>query len=251
MKKTISIVMSVLLAISMLAVLSSCKSQKSSADTADKDNKISTSGKETDNKADAESGKNEKPQTVKNTNKEKLKPSTTKIRKKNVEKTKPASLDYRALAEEYGTVSAFEQADYDGNGDEEAFAIITNSDETIAGVLFVDCYGEVTVLAENLDWALYMSEDGNIRYCGGKGFFWADMGAYGSGWKTLVYSVKNGKPYKLDISDELQGFYEDNGRLYTTEDEFTDKGHIYNSIELIYNSKTQQFKKGGKIETEK
>lgn len=261
MKKTLSVILSALMLISVLVLLPSCGSGKDASPASETEDESVIEGglmEETDknagSKKDKKSNKktdgNQKTSAKPKTEQKKLEPSTSQTRKKNLEKTRPASLDFKAIADEYGTVSAYECADFDGDGSNEAFAVITNADETIAGVVFVDSYGRAMVMENSLEWMLYASENGNLIMHEGKGFFWADMGAGGSGWKTMVYSVKNGMPYKLDISDQLQGFYEDKGRIYTTEDEFTDKGHIYNSIELIYDSKTQQFKKGGKIETE-
>lgn len=259
MKKSLSIILSVLVVLSMLVFLSACGEKETSAPVSESQPETAMEGgvseeNPTETEAD-ENGKSKADADQKTTakakkKKAKLEPSTSQMRKKNVDKTRPASLDFKAIAEEYGTVSAYECADFDGDGSTEAFAVITFEDETVAGVVFIDSLGKPVVVEDDFELMFYMSEDGNLRMYEDKGFFWFDMGAEGSGWKSAVYSVKNGKPYKLDISDELQGFYEDKGRIYTTENGFSDEGHIYNSIELIYNSKTQQFKKGGKIKTD-
>lgn len=76
-----------------------------------------------------------------------------------------------------------------------------------------------------------------------------DSGNGGSGWQTLLYSVKDGLPYELDVSRTIQGFNKKDGIYYTTENEFLEEGgHKYLEVELIYNSDTQQFTKGQHIE---
>lgn len=155
----------------------------------------------------------------------------------------------KALAESHGIVSAWEYADYDGNGSKEAFAVITDEDLFILETLFISSEGKVTVIENDLNRTLYTSDEGNIRYTEGKGFFWADMGAGGSGWTTILYSVKDNNPYKLQLSRNIQGFYKDDKTFYTTENDFLPEGgHIYPNIELIYDSSSQEFSKGGNLE---
>ena len=84
------------------------------------------------------------------------------------------------------------------------------------------------------------------------GFFYGDCGGYGSGWTTFIFSVKDGKPYELDVSMNTEGFYQDKdkpGEFYTLTDNF-DNGHAYLRTELIYDSKTGQFAKGKITEEE-
>lgn len=157
--------------------------------------------------------------------------------------------ELKIIAETYGKVSAWGYADYDGDGKSESFAVITNEEQIILKTLFISSEGDVSLVEDNLGLALYTSEEGNVRHKNGKSFFWADMGAYGSGWQTILYSVKNGYPYKLQLSNKIQGFYEENDKFYTTENEFLPEGgHLYPKIELIYDANAQEFKKGNKIE---
>ena len=77
-----------------------------------------------------------------------------------------------------------------------------------------------------------------------KGFFTAECGAYGSGWLSFIFSVKDGEPYELDLSMETEGFYQGKpGSFYTLTDNFDD-GHKYMITELEYDRKTGQFIKG-------
>lgn len=155
---------------------------------------------------------------------------------------------------DYGIIGAWHYDDYDGNGDKEAFAvIISDNDENsrpIEAVYYIDSTGKAQLMNDDLKWSLYISQNGCYRECSGKGFFWFDMGAYGSGWYSAVYSVKDGVPYELDISQNIQGFYQDeNNKFYTTKDEFLPGGgHLHHDYELIFNGSTQQFSVGNKID---
>ena len=154
----------------------------------------------------------------------------------------------------YGIIGAWHYADYDGNGDKEAFAvIISDNDENsrpIDAIYYIDSTGKTHLMNDDIKWSLYINQNGCYRECSGKGFFWFDMGAYGSGWRSAIYSVKNGTPYELDISQNIQGFYQDgNNIFYTTKDEFLlEGGHINHDYELIFNGSTQQFSVGNKID---
>ena len=142
----------------------------------------------------------------------------------------------------------WEYHDYDGDGSYEAFALIADGPNSfgIENIYFIDSSGYITNFgSRNGD---YYENDNHYRTCEGKGFFWSDYGAYGSGHSTFLFSVKDGIPYALDLSDQIQGFYEENGVFYTTENEFLEEGgHLYPEIELVYDSGTQQFYKGERI----
>ncbi len=173
----------------------------------------------------------------------KLDDSTSENSKELTEK------DLKAKAEEHGMVSAWGYADYDGNGKKEAFAVITDDNSQILETVFISSDGTVKLMQNDLNWSLYKNDDGYIRYTNGKGFFWADMGAYGSGYSTIVYSVKNNSPYSLKISSDIQGFYQEGDILYTTKSEFLPEGgHVYPEYELVYDSSTQEFSVGNKID---
>lgn len=167
----------------------------------------------------------------------------------NSDSSPSSEQDLKAIAEGYGIVSAWEYADYDGNGVSEAFAIITDEDLFVLEIIYISSDGEVTVIEDNIALTLYTNESGNIRFKEGKGFFWADMGAFGSGWQTALCSVKNNEPYKLKLCWNLQGFYQTGDTFYTTENNFLPGGgHVYENIELIYDPDSQEFSKGGKID---
>ena len=158
----------------------------------------------------------------------------------------------RAAVAAYGTIGLWHYDDYDGDGLYEAYAITKktkgNFDNAIECVYFVDAYGVVLRMAKDISMAYYNNNDDCWRECAGKVFFWTDYGGYGSGYSTLLFSVKDGTPYELTLSRHLQGFYERDGMLITTANEFLPEGgHIYPEYELDYDPYTQQFSKGRRL----
>lgn len=147
----------------------------------------------------------------------------------------------------YGNVCTWEYADYDGDGTKEAFAVIgsdTSSgiSDSIEGVYFIDSTGYVEAVRTSF-YADLCSETTYTEYAG-KGFFSCDITAGGSGWKTYLFSVKDGECYELNLSGSLQGFYNKNGICYTTESVFSaETGHEWVDVELIYDEITQEFSK--------
>ena len=169
-------------------------------------------------------------------------------------KIDPSSFDPDELANKLGgPVCAYEYEDYDGDGTKESF-VATGQPDDMGGYLpdavwFISSDGSATKLRTDFrGLSLYTENDRfYMEYAKEKkGFFYGDCGGYGSGWTTFIFSVKDGKPYELDISMNTEGFYQDGddpGEFYTLTDNFDD-GHAYLRTELIYNSKTGQFKKG-------
>lgn len=178
-----------------------------------------------------------------------------KIKKEYTE----SDLKEKVLAESGGNIGSWVYEDFDGNGTKEAYAVITGNHDSITecdqleDIYFINGNGEITKMPGDFWGGLYYSKTKEYEYfvCQGKGFFAVDSGNGGSGWQTLLYSVKDGSPYELDISRAIQGFNERDGIYYTTENEFYEEGgHGYPEVELIYNSSTQQFSKGNRIISE-
>lgn len=150
-----------------------------------------------------------------------------------------------------GMVCALERHDYDGDGADEAFVVTGEKDEYDGylpdAVWFIASDGSTKKLRTDFkDLSMYQPENGHyMEYKDeNKAFFYGDCGAYGSGWTTFIFGVKDGEPYEMDISMDTEGFYQDEpGVFYTLTDDFTD-GHAYLKTELEYNKKTGQFKKG-------
>jgi hypothetical protein len=152
------------------------------------------------------------------------------------------------ITEGYGVApTIWEYHDYDGDGTKEAFAVLTDQDNT---VVCISSYGCIDTMDDCSGYTVSSSSDGNYRTYDGKGFFWADISAGGSGWKTILLSVYSGDypfPYSLSLSREIQGFYEDSKGFYTTKSEFSaTSGHTYPKYNLVYDSESQEFTLGSK-----
>ncbi len=150
-----------------------------------------------------------------------------------------------------GQVGAVEVHDYDGDGADEAFVVLLGEDDGFGGnlageVWFISSEGDTLMMRDNFnDLSLYTENDGfYMDYADENvGFFYGDCGAYGSGWLTFIFGVKDGKPYELNISMKTEGFYEEApGKFYTLTDDFTD-GHDYLITPLKYDSRTGEFSK--------
>ncbi len=192
---------------------------------------------------------------------------TIKLKKIKKEYTE-SELKEIVLAESGGNIGAWVYEDFDGDGTKEAYAVITNynnsmtKSDRLEAVYFINQEGDTTRMPGDFWGGSYYGSDAEVFSSGyrhsneyttyqGKGFFSFDSGNGGSGWQTLLYSVKDGLPYELDISRTLQGFYEKDDTYYTTENEFLEEGgHEFPEVELIYDSSTQQFSKGDRITSE-
>jgi len=152
---------------------------------------------------------------------------------------------YEKLTSECNSeILIFEYDDYDGNSTYEAFAV-TVTDNYEYHVYFINEHGEVIYMGKT-EYEVY-NENMFIKECDHKKFFYFDYGAGGSGWKTMLFSVRNGVPYELKVSRSIQGFYYGNGVFYTTENDFSNGFHEYPPVELIYDKENQQFIRGERI----
>lgn len=160
--------------------------------------------------------------------------------------------ELKARLATYGTVSVWEYHDYDGNGTNEAFAAITKTEGIDhLDVYFVSSSGNVTRMSDDFS-GDYYENTGKYSIVEDKGFFSLDIGGHGSGWQTLLYSVKSNEPYELDVSRELQGFYQNTatGKFYTTKSDFSNGYHEYPEYDLIYDRYSQQFTIGERSKNE-
>ena len=166
----------------------------------------------------------------------------------------PEDVLRRIVAAE-GNIALWQYADYDGDGLFEAFALTTVGEtffsHTIESLYFIDAYGKMTKLYDPTAQSYDESRDGCYRVCGGRGFFWFDYSGLTMRTKTMVYSVADGKPYRLEICDELRGFYQDEaGRFYTVNTDFSFSGGFRSvSYELIYEPERGEFRMGGVLDT--
>ena len=155
-----------------------------------------------------------------------------------------------AIAKGLGNVCASTCADFDYDGVFEEFAATGQQDEMggylLDAVWFIAGDGTVTKVGTDFKGlSMYEANDYYMDWPDQKkGFFYADCGGYGSGWLTFVYGVKDKKPYELDVSMKIQGFYQDEpGVFTTTTDDFTEY-HKYLVTKLTYDEASQQFTVG-------
>ena len=165
----------------------------------------------------------------------------------------PEDVLRRIVEGEGDPIALWKYADYDGDGLYEAFALTTVGEtffsHTIECVYFIDAYGKLTSIYDPTAQSYDESADGCFRVCGNRGFFWFTHSSLTFSSHTRVYSVSGGKPYLLEISDDLNGFYQDaNGRFYTTDTDFSFSGGFSAAkYELIYEPERGDFRMGGKI----
>ena len=159
--------------------------------------------------------------------------------------------ELRSIVSAYGTIGLWCCEDFDGDGTKEAYALtVAGGAEDLHGidrVYFVDSQGNLTAMASDITADYYDQEDGYYLTCQGKGFFHVDYGAYGSGYSTMLFSVRNGQPYELALSRQIQGFQLRDGVFYTTENDFSAGFHQYPECELLYDPSAQEFYKGSRI----
>ncbi len=173
------------------------------------------------------------------------------IQLKKSKEYKEDDLKEKVISESNGNIVAWVYEDFDGNGTKEAFAVFDNGAEDspkIQSIYFIDNKGNTKKMRNEFDYPAY--DDSKYTICQGKGFFSVDVFGSGSAWKTYLFSVKDKNAYELDISGDLQGFYERNGYFYTLDNNHGNQALEYPEIELIYNSDTQQFTKDNRIISE-
>lgn len=164
----------------------------------------------------------------------------------------PTEAELRAMIPASKVVQLWVYKDYDFDGQMEAFALAISTDkktdDTIFdSVFFVNSNGAQQIKENRSTSSSYASAETCCREYGGKVFFAIDNGAGGSGYNTLLFSVKNGAPYELELSGSLQGFFEQNGKMCTTMNDFSKGYHTYPVYELIYDAEKQEFSIGAKI----
>ena len=165
----------------------------------------------------------------------------------------------KSIIRKKGIISRWYYADYDGDRKKEAFAVIGK--KSISAIYFINENGKVTLMKKEHSKPGYMLEIGALCHFSvrnsevqvvykteGKAFFYVDHRAGSTLWynKTFLFSVKNGEPYELELSDELSGFYVINGRAltlrqYIVGNTIATTHHAYMMTELIYDKKRQEF----------
>lgn len=154
----------------------------------------------------------------------------------------------------------FLTSDYDGNGTEESFLIMGTFDGVAgymdAEILFLDSNGTMIQVCdtapqgdslygylnprngklEGNETNDYLIPAGNARFLA-----W-EVSAYGSASTSLIFGVRDGKPYELDISGEYMGFHQDEaGRYVAVTSDFSKGYHDYIEQVFAFDEETKQF----------
>ena len=150
-----------------------------------------------------------------------------------------------------GIISKWHYADYDGDGKKEAFAVVGLN--PIHGIYYINSDKKVFLMKRETEGEKRighlikkLSDYEDYYSIDGIGFFLVDHNPVGSNWwnHTLIFSVKNGIPYELEISDKLSGFYVRNNVIFTIKHfgaSYPLPHHAYMKTRLIYSKKKQQF----------
>jgi|GEM_PF-3831304 len=131
--------------------------------------------------------------------------------------------------------------DYDNDGEDECFAVCSNS-EPYDGWLYTDC----VLYFITKDGAYFVTDQiggyprGILQLDEYKFFVWENSGG-GSGSNTAVYTVKNGKPFEVNISRELMKFNIQNGVITGTTQDFSSGSHQYITNYYEFDKKTISF----------
>lgn len=161
--------------------------------------------------------------------------------------------DLKNIMSTYGNICAWEYADYDRNGEKEAFAIIGTDNmpdyyvsDSIEAVYFVNSDGDVTEITPESSTGL-MCVSSSSTDCSDKKFFSYKTTAGASGCETYLFGVKDRTCYELNISGIIDDFYSKDNKFYATISEFqSDVGHVWSEVELIYDESSEEFILGDK-----
>ena len=131
--------------------------------------------------------------------------------------------------------------DFDGDGNEEAFAMAYRDNgmggHEILGLFYVNAQGTVTDLGTDFWGACGAGRV--VAYNSSKKFFVLDTNNGGSGSTDYLYGVTNGACYSSNLSGSLHGFQVDENGAYTFED--GSAAHERPQIRLTYDESTGDF----------
>lgn len=168
------------------------------------------------------------------------------------ENNQPTEAELRTMIPASKVIQLWAYRDYDFDGHMEAFALAVSTgkktnDTIFDSVFFVNSNGAQQIKENSSMSSSYVNAETCCREYGGKVFFAINNGAGGSEYNTLLFSVKNGAPYELALSGSIQGFFEQDGKMCTTMNDFSKGYHTYPVYELIYDTEKQEFSVGAKI----
>ena len=159
------------------------------------------------------------------------------------------------VMQQNGPIAIWCCEDFSGDGKKEAFAVIRRAEASAKNIIdqvcYIDSFGEVTQLAQDsdligLDYRTD-SEEYSIEYDGYR-FFTFDFGVYATGFRTALFGVKDNRPYELELSGELFGFYYEDNVLYTIEHDYSAGYHQFPRRELLFDSETLEFYRGERLD---
>ncbi len=131
--------------------------------------------------------------------------------------------------------------DYDDDGRDESFVVTGDSDDSMGfytdvDIYFVDSSGKSTKLQSDIWGTLQTTVDtGTEKY-----FIWEET-AGGSASASLLYTVKNNKPYQPEISGKYMMFRKQGVKYVALVSDFSSGFHDYLEVEFDYNSKAMEF----------
>lgn len=142
-----------------------------------------------------------------------------------------------------GTLYSWDYADYDGDGNKEAFANFVDEYSYFKEIRFIDSDGNITVMRDE-PFGMFTSNIVGVDYEGRR--FATLSSALGQAWRdrTLIYGVKDNVPYELILSGEINDLYIQNGKPYTNEYQFGDNAQIdfwAVPLELKYDADSKEF----------
>lgn len=130
--------------------------------------------------------------------------------------------------------------DYDGDGRQEAFGITGydsgNGIMDSVRIYFVDSNNQINLLKEDT----YGCLNAWCEYGKRKFIVW-EMTALGPESLSIIYGVKDGEAYELDISGQFMEFHQEGDRYIGEVSDYNDNGHDYIPRDFIFDEETYEF----------
>lgn len=170
----------------------------------------------------------------------------------------------KALAEYYGydTQGAQEYIivdDYDGDGRQEAYAVLAQADTEFgfsewAAVYYITPDGFIFCVRNRLDDGTEMcgflrdtdnyaqAPQSVLLSAGKQKFLLWEVSAGGSGSTTELFGVRDGVPYQPEISGQYGSFRQDGGKYYGSTSDFSKGYHDYIDHEFTFDAASGEFR---------
>ena len=145
--------------------------------------------------------------------------------------------------------------DFNGDGKKEAFAVIKEEDSPtnniVERICYINSFGEITQVYSDsgvIGRDYLESSDGYCFEYGGYRFFTFNFGIHATGYFTALFGIRDNDPYELEVSGLMKGLYYEDGIVYTIEDDYSAGYHQFPKRELLFDSETLEFYKGGRLD---